>query len=129
MSREVAAVLVVTALIVGCGDPGISIWIDNQADMDVLVRYEQSAGDRVFAVDTGSSGFLGTFPAPEDANRLVVLAPDCSPLPEPADIPPIGLVTVTIDPSVATVAPTSTPESFDPPAFDEVEICGSYREP
>jgi hypothetical protein len=125
---QLAVLVVVVSSILGCGDPRVSIWIDNDFGALVLVRYEQSAGNRVYEIASGASGYLGSFPAPEEQNRLVVLTPGCETLLDPVDIPPTGPVAVTIGSAAMTATPTSSPESFDPPAFQEVDVCGSYRE-
>ena len=103
------------------------MWVDNATDSDVLVRYEQSAGNEVYEVPAGRSGDIGSFP-PSEENRLVILSPDCAPKLESSDIPPFDPVLVRIGATNVTASPIATPDPIDPPAFTEVARCGSFRE-
>lgn len=124
-----AVVLLITVFVNACfSEQRVSVWVTNATANDVLVRYEQSAGDRVYEVGAGQSGYLGSFPGPESRNRIAILAIDCSRKHEPVDVPPSGPVAVHITDGSVTASPIPTPEAFDPPTFPEVARCGSSRE-
>jgi len=125
-----ASVMLLSAIaVLACGHPRVYVWVDNRSTSDLLFRYEQSAGNRVYEVPAGASGFVGSFPGPESQNDIVVLTQQCEPFGPPLPVPEVGGVTVTIaddDPSISEVP---VPVDIDPPAVTRVARCGDAQEP
>lgn len=122
-------VLLVAIAVLGCGHPRVNVWASNASSVDVLIRYEQSAGAHVFRVPAGASGYVGSFPAPESRNDIVVLGEQCGPIGSPLPVPESGGVTVSVTDAGPSISETTVPSDFDPPAFERVARCGDQQAP
>lgn len=121
--------LLLAGVVVGaCGHPRVYVWVNNGSADEVLLRYEQSAGNRVYEIPAGESGFIGSFPGPESQNDIVVLTRQCEPFGPPLPVPEVGGVTVTVADGGPSISEVQVPADIDPPAFARVARCGDAQE-
>lgn len=104
-------------------NPGVFVWVENATDSDVLIRYEQSAGARVFRIGAGRTGYVGAFPAPEVGGRITILTPDCVARGAPLDVPEVGGVVIAIPVDDAPLARATTVPEELVVAFEETTDC------
>ncbi|TAL12188.1 MAG: hypothetical protein EPO00_02185 [Chloroflexota bacterium] len=123
----IAKLGLLAAVIAGCGDPRVTIWAANETDTDVYLKYAESVGTSVFLIPAGATGYVGSFAAPEDENRIEILSPDCARIGSSLDAPRAGGIFVLVEADSNTLKATSIPSSFDDASFEQLSACGATR--
>ena len=118
-------VIPILLLLAACGDPGTFIWAENGTNADLLIRFNEANGARVYSLPAAAGGYLGTFSPQGPGSSLEILDLNCVGIGDRVQTPELGAVVVRVVTGAITVTPTNVPETFDGPRLETVQLCGS----